>query len=80
MKQGFCTDPAQAEEAAEEYALNRLTGRMLERYEEHLLTCSRCQGLVTEADAFVTSVRTAFAGREETNPSRGKARTRSAAS
>ena len=55
-----CNNNAAAQEAAEAYALNRLSERDHERYEEHLLICSRCQDAVDEFEAFFAAIRSAL--------------------
>ena len=40
--------PIDSEEIAERYAMGQLTGEDLVRFEQHLLTCSRCTKLVRQ--------------------------------
>jgi hypothetical protein len=49
------------EETLELYALNRLEESLVERVEEHLLTCTHCQDSLAETDEYVTAVRSVLA-------------------
>ena len=57
----YCTDDADAQEAAEAYVLKRLPENEYERYEEHLLVCPRCQDAVQDFDVFLSNARIALA-------------------
>jgi anti-sigma factor RsiW len=51
--------PIDAEEIAERYAMAKLGGEDLARFEQHLLTCSRCTELVRQALEFIEAVKSA---------------------
>lgn len=53
------------DEVVDVYSLNRLTGRELEAFEEHLFVCERCQKRVREADQFRDAFRVAWHRTEE---------------
>ena len=48
-----------AEELLERYAMNRLTGPELDRFEDHLLSCAHCQDRLDEATEYVGTMRVA---------------------
>jgi hypothetical protein len=56
-----CTNDADRQDAAEAYVLQRLPAGEIERYEEHLLVCPRCQDAVSEFDVFLSVARVALA-------------------
>ena len=54
-----CFDEAKLHEAAELFAMARMSGRRTRRYEEHLLICPRCQDAVAGFDEFRATLRLA---------------------
>jgi len=67
-----------AEDAAEAYVLRRMNAEQIECYEEHLLTCPRCQDAVRDFDVFLATARMAFAEKPAQQRRAGRPRTKSA--
>jgi hypothetical protein len=51
--------PADAGEIAEAYAVDRLGGEDLAKFEEHLLVCLKCLAAAEAADGYVRAMKTA---------------------
>ena len=56
-----CSDGPARHEAAERYAMARLSSPEAARYEEHLLLCPACQEALTQFDAFLAAFHCAVA-------------------
>jgi len=65
-----CNDPVSLHDAAERYAMGRMSRADHARYEEHLLVCPRCQEALAGFDAFVASMRGAVEKAEAEPPGR----------
>jgi hypothetical protein len=74
----LCTDSIPAEEAAEAYVFRQIPEADLERYEEHLLVCPRCQDAVRQFDVFLSTVRLALAQRPNGKSTTPRTRAKSA--
>jgi anti-sigma factor RsiW len=53
----FCTCPADPEDIADDYCLDRLDTETAQAFEDHYLTCPECARVTAEALSFVEAFR-----------------------